>query len=117
MKLTTLCGAVSLIALASGALAQDADLLVLDYPGFDNEAYHQTYIAKNGANPTFTFFGDEEEAFQKVRSGFRADTTHICGGSVTKWTESGIIEPWDTSRITAFGDLDASLTGTAVGAG
>lgn len=117
MKLSLLCGAASLAALATGALAQDADLLVLDYPGFDDPAYHQTYIAKNGANPTFTFFGDEEEAFQKVRSGFQADTTHICGGSVTKWTESGIIEPWDTSRITAYGDLNANLTGTDVGAG
>lgn len=117
MKRTTLYGAASLVALASGVLAQDADLLVLDYPGFDNEAYHQTYIAKNGANPTFTFFGDEEEAFQKVRSGFRADLTHICGGSVAKWTESGIIEPWDPTLITAYADLNANLTGTDIGAG
>ena len=117
MKLITFCSAVSLAAMATAALAQDAELLVLDYPGFDDEGYHQTYIAKNGANPTFTFFGDEEEAFQKVRSGFRADVTHICGGSVTKWSESGIIEPWDTARITAFADLNANLTGTDVGAG
>ena len=117
MKLSTLCAAVSLVALATGTMAQDADLLVLDYPGFDDESYHQTYIAKNGANPTFTFFGDEEEAFQKVVSGFRADMTHICGGSVTKWSESGIIEPWDTSLITAYADLNANLTGTDVGGG
>ena len=117
MKLTTFCSAAALAAFATGALAQDADLLVLDYPGFDDEGYLQTYVAKNGANPTFTFFGDEEEAFQKVRSGFRADATHICGGSVTKWSESGIIEPWDTTRITAFADLNANLTGTDISAG
>lgn len=117
MKLSALLCATSFLAFGTAALAQDADLLVLDYPGFDDEAYHATYIAKNGANPTFTFFGDEEEAFQKVRSGFRADVTHICGGSVTKWSESGIIEPWDTTRITAFADLNANLTGTDVGAG
>ena len=117
MKLILFLSAVSVAALTTAALAQDADLLVLDYPGFDDERYHQTYIAAHGANPTFTFFGDEEEAFQKLVSGFRADTTHICGGSVTKWSESGIIEPWDTARITAYGDLNANLTGTDVAAG
>lgn len=111
MKLAHYLGAISFAAVATGAVAQDADLLVLDYPGFDDDGYHQTYIAAHGTGPTFTFFGDEEEAFQKVVSGFRSDVTHICGGSVTKWTESGIIEPWDTTRITAFGDLDANLTG------
>ena len=35
-------------------------------------------------------------------SGFQADVSHICGGSIAKWTESGIIAPWDTSKITAF---------------
>ena len=117
MKLSHILGAASLAALATSAVAQDADLLILDYPGFDNDAYHQTYIAAHGANPTFTFFGDEEEAFQKLVSGFRADATHICGGSVAKWSASGIIEPWDISRISAYGDIDQNLTGAQIGGG
>lgn len=116
MKLATLLGAASLCTIAFAASAQDADLLVLDYPGFENPDFHTTYTAKNGAGPTFSFFGDEEEAFQKLRSGFRADVTHICGGSVAKWIESGIIEPWDTTRITEFANLDTNLTGINVGA-
>ena len=64
------------------AAAQDADLLVFDYAGFEDPAYHSAYVEKHGDSPTFSFFGDEEEAFQKVRSGFKADVTHICAGSV-----------------------------------
>jgi len=114
----TLLGSVAGLALtAAAASAQDADLLVFDYPGFENPDYHQGYIETHGASPTFSFFGDEEEAFQKLVSGFQADVTHICAGSVAKWIASGIIEPWDTSRIDAFADLNSDLTGEAVASG
>ncbi len=115
MKSITL--ALSGLTLAGSALAQDADLLILDYSGYEDPAYHQAYITAHGDSPTFTFFGDEDEAFQKLRSGFKSDLTHICAGSVTKWVESGILEPWDTSRIDAFATLNTDLTGTSVLAG
>lgn len=114
---TALLSATAVLGLlAQGASAQDSDLLVFDYPGFEDPAFHAPYIEQHGASPSFAFFGDEEEAFQKLRSGFRADVSHVCAGSVTKWVESGILEPWDTDRITAYGDLNADLTGTDVSA-
>ncbi|SMY09598.1 extracellular solute-binding protein [Flavimaricola marinus] len=115
MTTKTLLGAVSICAIATTAIAQDADLLVFDYPGFEEPSFHETYVSANGASPTFSFFGDEEEAFQKIRAGFEADVTHICAGSVTKWTESGIIEPWDVSRISEYANIDRNLTGQSVG--
>ncbi|WP_226780749.1 ABC transporter substrate-binding protein [Oceaniglobus trochenteri] len=115
-KYTALFCSSALSLVAGAALAQDAELLVFDYPGFEIPAFHNKYVEENGASPTFAFFGDEEEAFQKLRSGFTADVSHVCAGSVTKWVESGILEPWDTSRIAAYGDLDANLTGKDVSA-
>lgn len=109
------CSAAFAVA-AVPALAQTADLLVFDYAGFENPDFHTTFTAKHGASPEFTFFGDEEEALQKVVSGFRADVSQICAGSVTRWTEAGILEPWDITRISAYGDIDANLTGTDVAA-
>ncbi|WP_458790605.1 ABC transporter substrate-binding protein [Yoonia sp. MH D7] len=117
MKFTTLLGAASIIALGTGLAAQDAELLVFDYAGFELPEYHTGYTAAHGQSPTFAFFGDEDEAFQKIRAGFQADVSHICAGSVTKWEESGIIEAWDTSKLTHYADLDANLTGTDIGAG
>jgi spermidine/putrescine transport system substrate-binding protein len=111
---TTLLAA-SVLALAAGAaFAQDRELLVFDYAGFENPAFHSKYIEKHGMSPTYSFFGDEDEAFQKLRSGFRSDVTHICAGSVNKWIASGLLEPWDKSRIEAYADLDANLLGTDV---
>ena len=103
-------------ATALPGLAAAQELTVFDYAGFENPAFHTRYTEAHGESPEFAFFGDEEEAFQKLSSGFRAPgTTHICAGSVPKFVESGLIEPWDTSRIEAYGDLDANLVGTDVG--
>ena len=77
MRIVTLLGAASLAALGTAALAQDAELVVLDYPGFETPEFHQPYIDEHGQPPTFSFFGDEEEAFQKVQAGFEADVAHI----------------------------------------
>ncbi|MBW7921172.1 MAG: extracellular solute-binding protein [Rubellimicrobium sp.] len=112
MRIVTVASASALALAAASAMAQDSQLTVFDYAGFELPEYHETYIALHGTSPTFTFFGDEDEAFQKVTSGFRPDVTHICAGSVNKWTEAGIIEPWDTSRLTWYDDLDANLMGT-----
>ena len=40
MKLTSFLSAVSFTALATAGMAQDADLLVFDYSGFEDPAYH-----------------------------------------------------------------------------
>lgn len=117
MKFTTLLGAVSIAALGSALSAQDAELMVFDYSGFEKPEHHAAYIELHGASPTFSFFGDEDEAFQKIRSGFQADVAHICAGSVTKWQDSGLLEAWDISKIPAYGDLDVNLKGQEIGAG
>ncbi|WP_340251009.1 extracellular solute-binding protein [Roseobacter sp. HKCC-CH-9208] len=108
---------VALMAMSGVALAQDRELTVFDYSGFEEPGYHQPYIDQHGASPSFVFFGDEDEAFQRLVSGFKSDVTHICAGSVPRWQESGIIEPWDQNRIAAFDNLDASLVGQDVLAG
>lgn len=113
MSCTSLLSASALsLVLANAAHAQD--LLVFDYSGFEDPEFHSKYIEKHGKSPEFAFFGDEEEAFQKLISGFRADVSHLCAGSVTKWQESGILEPWQADRIEAFDDLNRDLTGADV---
>lgn len=105
---------VATTVLASAAFADDGSLLVFDYSGFEIPDFHVDYVTAHGTSPDFAFFAEEEEAFQKLVSGFRADVAHICAGSVSKWVESGLIEAWDTTRIDAWADLNTDLTGTAI---
>ncbi|MEM9710183.1 MAG: ABC transporter substrate-binding protein [Pseudomonadota bacterium] len=108
----------SALALAgSGATAADDDLLVFDYSGFEDPAFHAPYVNAHGESPEFAFFGEEDEAFQKIVGGFRADVTHVCAGSVNKWIDAGLVEPWDISKIPTFSDLDKNLLGTDIAPG
>lgn len=100
-----LTGAALATALAAPALAADADLIVFDWAGFENQALIEDYVAKNGQMPTYAFFGDDDEAFQKVSSGFKADVAHPCSQMVQKYRDAGLIEPWDVSRIPEFTNI------------
>src|SRR3546814_17060206 len=69
--------------------------------GYEDPSFHQSYADKYGDAPTFAVVGDEEEAFQKLRAGFKADLAHPCSQSVLKWREAGPLKPLDTSGIPA----------------
>ncbi len=91
------------------ARAAGSDLVVFDWAGYELPEFHPKYTEKHGDAPTFTFFGDEDEAFEKMRSGFKADLAHPCSQSVVKWRDAGLLQPLDTSRITAWKDLNPGI--------
>lgn len=93
-----------LSAAALPALAAD-NITVFDWSGYEDPAFHPAYTEKYGAEPDFSFFGDEEEAFQKLRSGFKADLAHPCSQSVVKWREAGLLEPLDTAKLASWNDI------------
>ncbi len=115
MKLSAMLAAsVAALTLALPARAADPDLMVLDWAGFEVEGLYQTYKEKNGDSPTYTFYGSDDEAFQKVSSGFKADVVHPCSQMVSKYREAGLIEPWDVSKIPAFADLDPKFLNSPI---
>jgi spermidine/putrescine-binding protein len=92
----------ALITSTGWAIAGSDDLVVFDWAGYEDPEFYTSYIDKHGGPPTFAFFGDEEEAFQKLRSGFKADLAHPCSQSIVKWREAELLDPLDTSRIKAW---------------
>ena len=107
-------GSAALLALALPAHAQDAELLVFDWAGFENPGLHAAYTEKHGAEPTFSFFADDDEAFQKVQSGFRADIGHPCSQMIGKYREAGLIEPWDVAQIPGYADINPAFNNSPV---
>ena len=112
MSHATAAGTLGFVALVAGLLvgtslpAAAADnIVVFDWSGYEDPAFHPAYTAKNGTEPEFSFFGDEEEAFQKLRSGFRADLAHPCSQSVAKWREADLLLPLDTARLDHWNEI------------
>jgi spermidine/putrescine transport system substrate-binding protein len=115
MKFTRLLMASAVaLAVTQPVRAADPDLLVLDWAGFEVDGLFAAYKEKNGDGPTYSFFGSDDEAFQKVASGFKADVVHPCAQMVSKYREAGLIEPWDVSKIPDFKNIDPKFLSSKV---
>ncbi len=90
---------------ATTALADGADLQVFDWSGYEDQGFYQSYLAKHEEAPTYTFFGSQEEAFTKLRSGFAPDLAHPCTDATKKWVAAGLIQPLDTSRLEHWDEI------------
>ena len=103
-----------LSTLTMPALAADPDLTVFDWAGFEEPSIFQGYIDQHGDGPTYAFYGDDDEAFQKIASGFKADVAHPCSQMVSKYRDANLIEPWDTTRIANFDKIDPRFLASEV---
>ena len=115
-----LASAFATLGFVPAAQAGDPELTVFDWSGFENQALIEPYVTKYGQMPNYALFGDDDEAFQKLTSGFKADVAHPCSQMIQKYRDAGIIEPWDVSKIPNFSEIDprflnsTSSTGTSV---
>ena len=105
----TLISAASVLAMSVAAHAADPDFTVLDWAGWEIDGMLQPYVDKHGQKPSYVFFADDDEAFQKVSSGFNADVVHPCAAAVPRYIAAGLIEPWDTSKIPEFANVPARM--------
>ena len=99
---------VPLVRKTSMAATEDHPL-VFTWSGYEEDGFHPAYDAKYGEPPNFSFFGDEEEAFAKMRAGFKPDVVMPCSYKIPKWRDAGIIQPIDESRLSNWGDIIPSL--------
>ncbi|MDH6234150.1 spermidine/putrescine transport system substrate-binding protein [Mesorhizobium soli] len=109
LSLALALASVLTVPLMGSAVAADKDLTIFDWAGYEDPSFHPAYVSKHGDSPTFTFFGDEDEAFEKMRSGFKADLGHPCSQSVVKWREAGLLQPLDPAKIADWKDLNPGI--------
>ena len=88
---TSLLSVAAVFGLSTSVFAADPDLTVFDWAGWDIAGVSAKYVEKNGDAPTYAFFGDDDEAFQKVASGFKADVAHPCSQMIQKYRDAGLI--------------------------
>jgi spermidine/putrescine transport system substrate-binding protein len=101
--------AVAVGLVGSAAMAADPELTVFDWSSFDNPDIIPSYVEKHGDAPTYSIFADDDEAFQKISSGFKVDVAHPCSQMIPKYRDAGLIEPWDISKIPKFAEIDPAF--------
>lgn len=83
------------------------DLLVFEWAGYELPALWKPYQTEfPGTKPDFQFLTSDDQALSKVRAGFQMDLVHPCVGYVKDWADLGAVQPFDTSLLSNFPDLN-----------
>jgi spermidine/putrescine transport system substrate-binding protein len=110
---------VSMMSLGARSVRADgSDVIYYVLGGFAEEGLFKPYVAKTGALPSTSFWGDEEEAFIKLRTGFSPDVTYCGTYSVPRWRDADLLQPIDVGRVEHWADLIDELKsppGTTIG--
>lgn len=93
----------------AGIAAGEEHPLVFTWSGYEEEGFIQTYVDNFGEAPNYSFFGDEEEAFAKIRAGFRPDVSMPCSYKIPKWHAAEILAPIDEARLSTWPDVIPQL--------
>ncbi len=93
----------------AGAADED-NPMVFTWGGYDDDGFIGQYIDAYGERPNFSFFGDEEEAFAKMRAGFQPDVTAPCSYKINHWNDAGMLAEIDSDRLSNWGEMIPSLT-------
>jgi spermidine/putrescine transport system substrate-binding protein len=85
-------------AVLAPAMAEDK-LQYFTWSGYELPEFNKSFLAAHPDGVEATMFGDDDDAFTKVKAGFRPDVAHPCYDKVARWNKEGLLQPIDTSRI------------------
>ena len=93
-------------------------LQVFDWSGYGNGDYYpgkeQTYLwnaykQQTGDTPTFILFENDDAGFTKIVAGASYDVVHPCAYRFKDYVDNGFVQPWDTSLIPNYAQLNPVL--------
>ena len=82
-----------------------ADINYFTWAGYEIPEFQGAFIEKYGAPAGSTFFGNQDEALQKMMAGFTPDIAHPCNSNLIRWRDAGVVQPIDVSRLTHWEDV------------
>ena len=85
--------------------AEEINMTMLEWSGYDNPKFHPEWMAKYGGQPEITYFSETRDAFVKMKSGFQVDLVHPCTGGIAMFRDAGLIKPIETDRIPRWADV------------
>ena len=99
--------------------AEPGTLSILEWAGYEAHGTKaQTYgllagsdyTKKYGANGiTYTYIVNDDEALAKATSGGPFDIMHPCHENIPDYVNRGLVQPWDTSLLPSFKQLNSYL--------
>lgn len=93
---------------ATPALASGPPTL-FQFEDYMNQPFLAEYQKQYGEEPNIAIYADEDEAFAKMRAGFKPDVMGPCTYEFPRWREAGILQPIDTNKLKNWNRISPAL--------
>ena len=90
-------GAVVLSLASCGPSAKPP--VLFSFEDYTDQPFLADYQKAYGETPTTALYSDEDEAFAKMRAGYKPDVMAPCYYEFPRWREAGLIQPIDTGKL------------------
>jgi spermidine/putrescine transport system substrate-binding protein len=95
--------ALALAALAacgpSGEATANDTPVLFQWQDYVDEPFLKEYQATYKDVPQTAIFADEDEAFAKMRAGYKPDVMGPCAYEFPRWQEAGLLQPIETGKL------------------
>src|SRR5882757_461444 len=109
MGLWSLGGIAAALILSGCGKGASGPATLFQWQDYVAPAFYADYEKAYGEKPATTIFADEDEAFSKMRAGFKPDVMGPCLYSLPRWKDAGLLQPIDTSKLKNWNKLPPAL--------
>ncbi len=99
----------ALLALAGCGKDESRPVTLFQWQDYMEPPFLADYEAAYKEKPAITIFADEDEAFSKMRAGFKPDVMGPCYYEFPRWKEAGLLAPIDTSKLKNWDKISPTL--------
>lgn len=94
---------------AAPAASSDNEPLLFTWENWADPPFLAEYKEKYGVEPRTAIWADEDEAFAKMRTGYKPDVMAPCSYEFGRWQEAGLIQPIDVTKLKYWKDIPDAL--------
>jgi spermidine/putrescine transport system substrate-binding protein len=103
-------GAASPTSSARPPIEEEPGVLTIhEWAGFEAKWIWKDYAKAGYPEPKYTFLTNTEGVIAKTQAGLEWDITHPENGYIQDYLNMGVLQPWDTSLIENWADLNPVL--------
>jgi spermidine/putrescine transport system substrate-binding protein len=109
MRKSILLGGLMALALLGCGQKKAGPVTLFQWEDYVQPPILADYVKAYGEKPNTVIFADEDEAFAKMKGGFRPDVMGPCYYEFPRWKEAGLLQPIDTSKLKNWNKLSPTL--------
>jgi spermidine/putrescine transport system substrate-binding protein len=82
---------------------------LFEFEDYMDPPFLAEYKKQYNETPAVAIYADEDEAFAKMRAGYKPDVMGPCFYEFPRWQEAGLIQPIDTSKLKNWNKISPTL--------